>query len=186
MQWADAHKVQNFLRQVRAPKRVTDGFAHAFNQAQQLGEVARLGDMQRGELPGQYGSESNPNTTPQDYTLDDTFRGANGQLSLQAGGPPPYSNPNSFSLFPFSTDNVTSIQVVPANLQRTILIVQNLDAAANLFINFDNAASSTSGMLLAPGAGIIFDFICPNNGINAIYSAAGQHFGVIVQSTRVV
>ena len=183
MRYIDKSVVLDFLRQVRVEPRVIDGFAQQFNTGK-LHPRSRGNNTQLGILPNEYGSESNDLVTPQDYALEDVFRGGSGAPVMPAPPAPfAYANVNSFSLVPFST-GLTSITVLPANLQRTILIAQNLDASANMFINFDNGASPTVGVKLGPGGAVIFDVICPNNSISAAFDTTGSHFGIMAQAQR--
>lgn len=62
-----------------------------------------------------------------------------------------------------------SAELVAANAARRLLIVQNNDAAGNIFITTDgSAATVANGIKIAPGGLILLDVYCPTGAINAI------------------
>jgi hypothetical protein len=132
---------------------------------------------------GDYG-DGDPNTHNQDgYNERELFYASNGS----AGGvsivrPEVYQNINSFASYPFVIGaSGLSQQIIPMNPRRTLLLVQNLSAAANLYINFSADASASSGILLTFGNGIIFDTVCPNNSISVFYAGGVNEPGIVVE-----
>ena len=76
-------------------------------------------------------------------------------------------NNNSFNQY-FFTDNLEINQ----NFNRNFLLIQNQNpttgaTALTMAVSFGQYGGITNALQLAPGEGIVFDFICPNSTINA-------------------
>jgi len=77
---------------------------------------------------------------------------------------------------------VASVQILAANPARRFLMVQNNDAAANVFVNVAGAAASAAtGIKLSPGASLMLDVCTPSAAIFAIASAAMTGALVVVE-----
>lgn len=73
-----------------------------------------------------------------------------------------------------------SVQMLAANLARKLLLLQNGNAAAKVWVNLAGAAaSSADGVLLAPGASLLLDVCCPTAAIFAISDTAGAALVVV-------
>lgn len=134
------------------------------------------------------------------YSEGDVFRAATpGQLQINpaTGQPIPdeFYNPLSFTPYVFTTNNVSpdgtgngSVQIVSVNFRRQALLIQNLSAGADLYINFGQGAGQLNGLLLGAGEGIIFDdgkIGCPNNSIFVFYDTATLESGIIIEGAPV-
>jgi len=108
------------------------------------------------------------------------FEGAAGQLSTTVVTPPQFTNYNTSFIAPFVTGR-TSVIVLPSNQRRTMLLIQNLSAASNLYFNFSGGASPNNGVLLSFGEGIIFDSICPSDSVNCYYDNATPQLGIVLE-----
>ncbi|MHB1430404.1 MAG: hypothetical protein ACYCVW_17105 [Rhodocyclaceae bacterium] len=76
---------------------------------------------------------------------------------------------------------VASAQLVAANAARRFLLIQNTDAAANVFLNVAGAAAVLDqGIKLPPGASVLFDVATPSGAVFAIASAATAAGAVVV------
>lgn len=75
---------------------------------------------------------------------------------------------------------VASGQVLAANAARRFLMLQNLSATANIWVNIVGAAaSSASGIWIKPGAPLILDICVPDAAIFAISDTAATPLVVI-------
>lgn len=76
---------------------------------------------------------------------------------------------------------VASAQLVAANAARRFLLIQNTDAAADVFLNVAGAAAVLNqGIKLSPGASVLFDVATPDGAVFAIASAATAAGAVVV------
>lgn len=75
---------------------------------------------------------------------------------------------------------VASAQILAAKANRKFLLVQNNDAAANVFLNLTGAAATATDLKLPPGASIVLDQATPSAAITAIASAATAAGAVVV------
>lgn len=92
-------------------------------------------------------------------------------------GVPAQSNYNPY---PFSVGRL-SYQVLQENKRRIALIVFNLSAASNLYVNFGLGASPSNGLLIAAQSGYLFDAACPVNAINVYMDAATNQNGIVLE-----
>lgn len=68
---------------------------------------------------------------------------------------------------------VASAQILPANAARRLLMVQNNDAAANVYLNIAGAAASVAGGIkLPPGGSLLLDAATPSGAVSAIADVA--------------
>lgn len=82
-----------------------------------------------------------------------------------------YRNKNVANTTPIQlVGNAQSVRVLPANLRRSGLLVQNKDPTAALNISFGNAADANS-LSVAPGGYLLFDFTTPNSEVYAFSTA---------------
>lgn len=119
------------------------------------------------------------------YNESEVFQGTNteGQMMGGAQTRPMYRNNTYASLYPFSISSSDgSVAILPSNERRTMLVVQNQSETDNLFFNLSGEAGENIGILLAPGAGIIFDVICPNNAVQVFMSAATNQPGIVLEA----
>jgi len=66
------------------------------------------------------------------------------------------------------TASTTSAQLVPANAARKFIMVQNKDAALDIYLGFGVTATTTNGFLLKAGATMTLDAAVCTNAINTI------------------
>lgn len=164
MRLATQRQIVDFLRQRGAPRSMR----------------AALGDY----------SEDDPNVfTPDIYSEQEAFNGGAGGTQgsytvMPAQAIPPFLQRNItvFALYPFQGAAGIQQTILNANDKRSLLIVQNQNAAggADLYINFSSDASVNNGLLIGPQVGLIFDTVCPNNGIS-IFSTGGAIKGCAVE-----
>ena len=62
----------------------------------------------------------------------------------------------SIVTLPFQTTANASMQIMSGNIYRKLLMIQNLDLATNVFVNFGKEAGATTGFLLLPTGSILF------------------------------
>ena len=72
----------------------------------------------------------------------------------------------------------TSQQVLPANLNRKYLLVQNLSSAP-FHINFTDAASTSTLRIDALGAAVFESGVVPTNAINMVRTVANQQYYIV-------
>ncbi len=98
---------------------------------------------------------------------------------------PDWINNYTAALYPFVA-GVTAQQIVPANPLRTYLIVQNKNAASDMFINFGQKATALNGLIIIPRGN--FELIgganggafCPSDSVWILGAAAGLN-GVLME-----
>lgn len=103
------------------------------------------------------------------------------QPSVGLGGgatPGAAPGPYNFSVLPFFA-GANSIQILNSNPKRQALLVQNQDAANQLFFNLGQGAGLNQGILLAPTLGILWEIKVPSNYIT-VFSAAGAR-GIVAE-----
>ncbi len=105
---------------------------------------------------------------------------APGDHPYQPPAPPDYRNYNTSFVAPFSAAR-TSIQILPQNNARTLLLIQNLSISTNLYFNLGAGASVNNGVQLGAGQGIIFDNICPSDSLNIYFDNATAQLGVALE-----
>lgn len=107
----------------------------------------------------------------------------------------PINDPGSF-LFPewineyqtaifAGTIGLASARIIPANPIRSYLLVQNKDAASDLFINFGNSADSFNGIIIIPRGN--YEFIggatggpfCPSDSVHLAGAAANMNYAIV-------
>lgn len=144
------------------------------------------------QVPGRPGlGDYGESPEEQGYDEAQIFRALEnpGQLQVNSEGQPipdPNLNPISFTLYPFSISNtsgngVGSVQLLSQNYRRQFLLVQNLSAASDLYINFGSDAGLNTGVKLTFGTGIVFDQKVPNNSIFLFFNAATFEPGIVVE-----
>lgn len=102
-----------------------------------------------------------------------------------AGLIPEWVNNFKASNFPF-TIGTTATQIVPANPLRCYLLVQNKNAASDMFINFGQKATTYNGIIIIPRGN--YEFIgganggpfSPSDSVWILGAAAGME-GVLVE-----
>ncbi len=133
---------------------------------------------------GDYQQDSNVGQRTNDvYDESSVFYAGGGkQGGVQLTEPTIYKNNTSFSVYPFVIGTVQgSVQIVPQNLKRQWLLIQNQSAASDMYINFSSGAGVGNGILLAFGQGIVIDTGVPNNSINVFFNNATPQAGVLVE-----
>ncbi len=110
------------------------------------------------------------------------YAGGGNQGGVTLTQPTVYQNNTSFSVYPFVIGTAQgSVQIVPQNLKRMWLLIQNQSAASNLYVNFSSGANVGNGILLAFGQGIVIDVNVPNNSVNVFFNNATPQAGVLVE-----
>jgi len=92
-----------------------------------------------------------------------------------------------FTPFPFTvgtTSKQISPVIIPKNAQRAAMLVQNLSAATNLYINWGAPANLNLGFIIVPGGAALFDQFTPINDVYAFFNNAVPQSGVIFEGTR--
>ncbi len=133
---------------------------------------------------GDYQQDSNVGQRTNDVYDESSvfYAGGGNQGGVQITQPIIYANNTSFSTYPFVIGTAQgSTQIVPQNLKRMWLLVQNQSAASNLYINFSSGASVGNGILLGFGQGIVIDVNVPNNSVNIFFNNATPQPGVLVE-----
>lgn len=106
---------------------------------------------------------------------------------LDVEEPPLFRNRNSFTLYAFAlstgSGNNGAVLIVPANERRNFLLIQNQSEADDMFFNLSGDASPTSGVLLPKLTMIVFDFVCPYNGVSVFMNAATLQPGAVMEGT---
>ena len=109
------------------------------------------------------------------------------EIDPGAGLIPEWVNNYTASIFPFTLTTANqSEQIIPANPMRTYVLIQNKDAAADMFVNFGNNATAYVGVIIIPRGN--YEFIgganggpfCPSDSINVMSATAGVE-GVVVE-----
>lgn len=139
----------------------------------------------------------------QEYTESEVFRSETpGQLqTVDAQGnyvpppPDPYFNPVAFTPYPFTINNTSpngqgngTVLILTQNRRRQVLLIQNLAATADLYVNFGSDAGLGNGLLLSAGEGIVFDngaLGCPNNSVYVYFDSATLVSGIIMEGSPV-
>jgi hypothetical protein len=159
---------------------------------------------------GRWGSEppGDPGTFPRreilpggaEYNESTVFNGKNGAATpadapsfsptVAAGipeGAVAYVSSAIFTPFPFTVGTASrqiSPVIVPKNPSRAALLMQNLSAATNLFINFGAPANVNLGFIIVPGGAALFDQFTPINDIYVFFNNAVAQSGVLFEGTR--
>lgn len=101
-----------------------------------------------------------------------------------------WRNPSTFQSVPILPSTPSNVPVLSLNMQRNALIVQNNstatspDVAPNFYIGFNAQPQQGLALTLAPGAGILFDIICPRDAIYVLI-AGGTGASQIIQGAVV-
>lgn len=111
---------------------------------------------------------------------DGLFEGAQGSLRTTVTAPPFYNNYNTSFIAPFVTGQ-TSVQVLPANNRRTMVLIQNQSASSDLYFNLGGGAGPNSGILLPAGVGIVMDSVCPSDSINCYFDNVAPQQGAVLE-----
>lgn len=93
---------------------------------------------------------------------------------------PKYKNENRSFITSFSIAN-NSTQILPDNPRRTLLLIQNLDATANLYFNLGSGASVFNGVRLEAGEGYVFDVACPADSLFVFFDSASNSSGIVLE-----
>lgn len=123
-------------------------------------------------------------TLPEPLFKERSFKGKR-ILDPGAGLVPDWVNNFTTSNYPF-TIGLASEQIVPANPLRCYLLVQNKNAASDMFINFGQKATTFNGIIIIPRGN--YEFVggagggpfSPGNSIWILGAAAGMT-GVLVE-----
>lgn len=123
-------------------------------------------------------------TLPESLVLERSFKGKR-ILDPGAGVIPEWTNNYRSSNYPF-TIGLTSLQIVPANPLRCYLLIQNKNAASDMFINFGSKATTDNGIIIIPrgnyefvGGAVGGDF-SPGNSVWLLGAVAAMK-GVLVE-----
>lgn len=133
---------------------------------------------------GDYQEDENVGLRTNDvYDEERVFYAAGGnQGGVQLVAPTIYQNNTSFSTYPFVIGTTQgSTQIVPQNLKRMWLLIQNQSTASDMYVNFSSGAGVGNGIKLSFGVGIVIDVNVPNNSINVFFNNATPQAGVIVE-----
>lgn len=75
-----------------------------------------------------------------------------------------------------------SAQLLAANASRRFLMIQNKDAAGNIFVTLDGSAATTAnGVKIVPGGSLILDIYTPTGAVMAIGDIASNANIVVVE-----
>lgn len=97
-----------------------------------------------------------------------------------AEAPPKWRNPNTGINTPFIA-GLTAIQVLPRNLSRSYLLIQN-KSTGNMWVSFSNSATVFSGVLIEAG-GYYEPYLALPDSVSII-GAAANLAGVCVEGIR--
>jgi hypothetical protein len=105
----------------------------------------------------------------------------------------PWRNPTTFQSVPILASTPITTPVLSLNMQRNGLVIQNNSTAtspdipATFWIGFNAQPQIGNSLSLAPGAGLLFDIICPRDSIFILpagaVGASAVTQGVVVQGT---
>lgn len=142
----------------------------------------------RGAL-GDYGDNSAINPVPPNTYGAGVFN-APSAAALQAREPAPVqpfvANNTKFSAYFLQIGTAQgSVNVLPSNNRRTLVLFQNQSTATNMYINFAQDAGLNQGLLLAPGVGVFFDYVCPSDSINVFFNNATPQPGLVLEGAPV-
>lgn len=102
-----------------------------------------------------------------------------------AGLIPEWVNNFTATNFPFVI-GTTSEQIIPSNPLRSYVLIQNKDAASDMFVNFGNAATAFNGVIIIPRGnyeligGAVGGPFSPSDSIHVLGAVAGMQ-GVVVE-----
>ena len=121
-----------------------------------------------------------PSTRPyeQRYSERRVFN-EDARADFEAYGPPQ----RNALMIPFLATNASQL-IIPANYRRTMVIVQNLEAAGglNLFVAFGTDASATNGFRVVPGGDFFSDYSALTDDVYVFFDAPGTfHRGIALQ-----
>ena len=108
-------------------------------------------------------------------------------------GNKPWTNPTTFQLVPILASSPSATPILSQNAKRNMLLIQNNSSATGagntaptFYIAFNSQASVGTSLALAPGAGILFDIICPRDSVYLTIAGGAGVFvtaGVVGQGT---
>ena len=86
----------------------------------------------------------------------------------------------------FTQSNKTVInasgELLAANAARRMLLIQNNDAAGNIYVTTDGSAATTAnGIKIEPAGLIMLDVFCPSGAVNAIGDIASNANVIVVE-----
>jgi hypothetical protein len=127
-------------------------------------------------------SEGDSNTFNQPtYNEASVFHAPGGSDGgVQIITPPVTRNVNSFATYPFVI-GAAPITILPNNPRRSLLLVQNQSASDDLYVNFSADAGVNVGIMLVAGAGVFFDYVCPNNSVSVYFDSGSNQPGIIIE-----
>lgn len=102
-----------------------------------------------------------------------------------AGLIPEWTNNFTATNFPFVI-GTTSEQIIPANPLRAYVLIQNKNAASDMFVNFGNSATTFNGIIIIPRGnyeligGAVGGPFSPSDSVHVLGAAAAMQ-GVIVE-----
>ena len=104
-----------------------------------------------------------------------------------------WQNPTTFQLVPIIDSSPSATPVLSQNAKRNMLLIQNNSSATGagntaptFYIGFNNQAQVGLSLALAPGAGVLFDIICPRDSVYVTIAGGVGVFtvaGVVGQGT---
>lgn len=118
------------------------------------------------------------NAPPDAMMLQASTIQADGSIGPPAVG---YINHNISAITPFVISQASTL-ILNQNRRRTMLVVQNTDAALTLYFSLGVGASVNSSIVLPAGAGFVFDSVCPSDSVNALFSGPNGT-GVVLEVT---
>ena len=98
---------------------------------------------------------------------------------------PQWINGYTAAMYPFVI-GLASQQIIPANPLRAYLLIQNKNAAADMFVNFGSDATAFNSVIIIPRGnyeligGANGGSFCPGDSVHVLGAAAGMN-GVIVE-----
>jgi hypothetical protein len=104
----------------------------------------------------------------------------------------PWQNPTTVQSVPILATTPSNTPVLSLNMKRNLLIIQNNSSAGsgntapNFYVGFNAQPQIGLSLTLTPGAGILFDIICPRDSIYITVAGGAGTFtvaGVVVQGT---
>lgn len=101
-----------------------------------------------------------------------------------------WKNPTTMQSVPILSSTPANVPVLSLNMMRNALVIQNNstatspDVAPNFYIGFNAQPQAGLALALAPGAGILFDIICPRDAVYVLI-AGGTGASQIIQGAVV-
>lgn len=167
----------DFFRMLNAQQTVTVEF---YNNGAKIGEAIEIGTGYAERVPGGFDRIAITSATTQTVQFV-TRLGGDVRYDQQTGAVTVTNNNGAFTQTQ-STVTTTSGQLKAANASRRYLLIQNNDAAGDVFIRVDGATATTAnGLKIAAGGSLELATFVPTGAITAIGSIASNANVIVIE-----